>query len=168
MSGYEFYPIPTQYVQGQSPGEIRNLARYLKNPIEATLDFKTGDTLDAFNTEGDPGEKNTEIRNGDLFYQLDTLEDTHLVVEATWNVDGQTITAEAIINFRILSEDEAETHTFEWFWFPPITVFVGDTGAFSGVIAKDIDENLNNPSGAEATFSVASKSTSISIGINHH
>ena len=159
---YEFSPIPTQYVRANEPREIPALARYLKNPIGLTsLAFKGGAPPAAFDTEEVKGKKNTRIENGDLYYKLKTVKDTHLVVVATWTVDGETIEAEEIINFKVVDEEVAETLAFEWNWFGPITVFVDNTGAFSGVIASDIDDNLNNPAGAKTTFSVASKSPSI-------
>ena len=51
--------------------------------------------------------------------------------------------------------------TLSWNPIPPLNVFVDADGNFSGNILNDVDEYLDNPSGADITFSIASKSSAI-------
>ena len=55
----------------------------------------------------------------------------------------------------------AAVDTLSWNPIPPLNVFVDADGNFSGNILNDVDEYLDNPSGADITFSIASKSTAI-------
>ena len=144
----EWYPIPTQYTRANQSDIIRNLRQYLKNPIGATLTLVS--KPDAFE------QTETRILRNDLHYELGAVsQDTRLVLEAAWTVDGSTEKAQAIIEFKV-------SDTFlEWYWFPPVDVFVDADGNFSGTIVSGIDENLNNSSGATVSYTIASKSTSI-------
>ena len=144
----EFYPIPIQHVQANQSDVIRDLLRFVKNPIGARLALLTPPA--AFTT--------ARLTGNNLHWTLgDVTADTRLVLEATW--PDSTKPARAVIKFKVSTE--ADTDILEWGWFPPIDVFVDDSGNFSGTIAPGIDENLNNPSGATVTYTIPSKSASI-------
>ena len=49
----------------------------------------------------------------------------------------------------------------EWDRIPPLSVFVDEDGNFSGSILDSVDDYLNNPSGADIVYSIASKSSVI-------
>ena len=152
----EWYPINTQYVQANSKDTIRNIKQYLKNPIGATVTLLTPPT--AFVTDAIDDDRTRIVNGNDLQWKLgNTTAETRLILQADWTVNKKTETAHAIIEFKVL----ADTDLLEWYWFPPIDVFVGNSGNFSGTIASGIDDNLNNPSGATVTYSIPSKSPGI-------
>ena len=145
----EWYSIPTYYVKPNSSDVIRNIKQYLKNPIGATLSLLTPPA--AFE------QATTRILRNDLHWTLgNATADTRLILQARW--PDSTKPAEAIIEFKL---SDTETDILEWDWFPPITVVVGSTGNFSGTIASGIDDNLNNPSGADVAITVSNRSSSI-------
>ena len=57
--------------------------------------------------------------------------------------------------------EEEEPETLEWDWFPIIDIFTDDSGNFSGVAVYDLEDNIDNPSDANVTLSVTSKSASL-------
>ena len=61
----------------------------------------------------------------------------------------------------VTGTDAEDSDILEWYWFPPIDVFTDDTGAFSGVVVRDLEDNLDNPSGADVVLDVPSRSSSI-------
>ena len=76
--------------------------------------------------------------------------------------DGTTGPAQhRYYNISYNTSVEADTDILEWFWFPTIDVFTDSEGAFSGVVVSDLEENLNNPSGATVTLTVASRSATL-------
>ena len=56
---------------------------------------------------------------------------------------------------------KATVDTLSWDPIPPLSVFVDEDGNFSGSILDSVDDYLNNPSGADITYSIASKSSAI-------
>ena len=162
----EFYPIPTQYVSANESDIIRNLRQYLKNPVGATLSLLTPPA--AFVVEPEDGKVPTRIDGNNLHWKLkdSATGDIRLIVKASWTITldngtTRTETAQAIIKFKV------PDIVLEWYWFPPIDVFVDADGNFSGTVVSSIDENLINPSGADVAITVASISTSIgSASIN--
>ena len=56
---------------------------------------------------------------------------------------------------------EVAVDTLSWDPIPPLSVFVDADGNFSGTILSDVDDYLDNPSGADITYSIASKSSAI-------
>ena len=152
----EWYPIPTQYVRQGAADVIRNLKQYLRNPSDATLSVLTPPSdFDSVSLIGN-----------DLNWTFGSAgQGTTLIVEAEWTVDGSTETAQAIIDFKVSAEGEADI--LEWYWFPTVDIFTDATGAFSGTAVPDVDDNLNNPSGASVVIQLVSHSTSIaSASIN--
>ena len=62
----------------------------------------------------------------------------------------------------VIGADAEGLDILEWGWFPTIPVFTDDTGAFSGVVVQDLEDNLDNPSGADVVLAIVSRSTSLS------
>ena len=61
----------------------------------------------------------------------------------------------------VTSAEAEDSDILEWYWFPTIDVFTDDTGAFSGVVVRDLEDNLDNPSGADVVLAVPSRSSSL-------
>ena len=63
--------------------------------------------------------------------------------------------------------DAEDLDILEWYWFQPVDVNSNSSGEFSGVVLPGVEGNLNNPSGATVTLTVASRSSSLtSASIN--
>ena len=147
----EFYPIPTQYAQANQSDVMRDLLRFLKNPIGAKLSLL--EPPDAF--------EHASLIGNDLHWTLGAVtQDTYLVVTATWTVDDSTETAQAILHFKVL-ETEADIDFLEWFQISPLYMFADADGNVTGTLIEGVDDWINNPSGAEVTYAIASKSSSI-------
>ena len=61
----------------------------------------------------------------------------------------------------VIGADAEDLDILEWGWFPSTPVFTDDTGAFSGVVVRDLEDNLDNPSGADVVLAVVSRSSSL-------
>ena len=149
----EFYPIPTQYVRSNQSDVIRNVRQYLKNPIGATLTLLTPPS--AFEAA------KTRINGNDLQWTLGNItSDTTLILQATWKAagaSGSTETALTIIRFKVLTD----TDFLEWMPIPPVDMFSDKNGNISGTLIESVDDWLQNPSGVTVTYTIASKSSSI-------
>ena len=150
----EFYPIPTQYVRSNQSDVIRNVRQYLKNPIGAVLTLLTPPS--AFEAA------KTRINGNDLQWSLGNhvTSDTTLILQATWKAagaSGSTETALTIIRFKVLTD----TDFLEWMPIPPVDMFSDKNGNISGTLIEGVDDWLQNPSGATVTYTIASKSSSI-------
>ena len=49
---------------------------------------------------------------------------------------------------------DEDSDILEWGYFQTVDVFSNDAGEFSGVVLSDVEDNLNNPSGATVTLTV--------------
>ena len=56
---------------------------------------------------------------------------------------------------------EVAVDTLSWNPIPPLSVFVDADGNFSGSVLDSVDDYLNNPSGADITYTLPSKSSAI-------
>ena len=61
----------------------------------------------------------------------------------------------------VIGTDAEDLDILEWGWFPSTPVFTDDIGAFSGVVVRDLEDNLDNPSGADVVLDVVSRSSSL-------
>ena len=92
---------------------------------------------------------------GNVYLQLDTGDATD-----PSDYPLETLYSPAIpVNTE--AEPEDDTDYLQWGYFQEIDVFASPDGSHSGVIASEIDDNLDNPSGADVTITVASKSANI-------
>ena len=61
----------------------------------------------------------------------------------------------------VTGTDAEDSDILEWGYFQTVDVYTDDTGAFSGVVVRDLEVNLDNPSGADVVLAIVSRSTSL-------
>ena len=68
---------------------------------------------------------------------------------------------EPVPTFPVGATGAAPQQILEWNPIPPLSIYLDDTGNFSGTVLDDLDEYLNNPTGATITYSIPSTSNAI-------
>ena len=95
--------------------------------------------------------------------QIELISDEGFFASQADAIEGVT----APVTEGTTGTDAEDLDILEWYWFQPVDVNSNSSGEFSGVVLPGVEGNLNNPSGATVTLTVASRSSSLtSASIN--